>query len=248
MFAIGTFAEVTFAQKPANEVYAVLSGASSLTFSTTANLVGTSGLIGSTDLTFSTAASLVGDSALSASTTFTFTSTAILSGAAALSASTTLTFSTSADLIGVSALSGSTTLTFSTSGITQDANFGGRIVGGQFKRGQWRAIEDAKRATKEAEERAKKLKRKRAREAAEQAAREARAAIEASRLAQDQDFAAAEQFRAMTAALQALAGAQTITQQMQEANSAMAHARAIQEQIAANDDDEAIAILLLTAA
>src|SRR3990167_2413829 len=121
----------------------------------------------------------------------------------------------------------------------------GRITGGTFSRGKWRRLKEAEEAERKARELAAKRKRVERREAMEKAAKEARAAIEAARLAEDQNFALDQYLGMMTQSLEAMNAAKTLAETTQMADAARAYALQAQKAVADNDDDEAIAMLLV---
>ena len=103
-----------------------LSGASSITFTPAANLVGDAALSAASSLTFTTAGVLKGDAALSGASSLTFAPSASLVGDASLSGSAALTFAPAADLFVSAALSGVVALAFGASGsLVGDAGLSG---------------------------------------------------------------------------------------------------------------------------
>lgn len=106
---------LTFSPSGALQGSSALAGVATLTFSPSGNLVGSSALAGATTLTFTPSGSLVGVSALSGQTSLTFTVSASLAGDSALAGQTTLTFTPSGALVGSSALAGATSITFTPS-------------------------------------------------------------------------------------------------------------------------------------
>ena len=118
------------------------------------------------------------------------------------------------------------------------SSVGSSISGGTFSRGQWRKLrEDEERARLAAQRKLERIERD-AREAARKRAAEQRAAVEARRRVEDE--AAVERLRALL--LSASPNVSPIMQAAQDGSALqVAIAQAMQEQ----DEEEAIALLLL---
>lgn len=117
---------------------------------------------------------------------------------------------------------------------------GGRIVGGHFSRGKWRAFQEAEYARKQAAEKASELKRKKVREAAEAAAELADRAIQAAQVS-----TANIEVERLTRSLNALAGAVALSETMKAARRTVLVANAIIQQIADQEDEDEIEMLIL---
>ena len=130
-----------------------LSGASSITFTPAANLVGDAALSAASSLTFTTAGVLKGDAALSGASSLTFTTAADLFGSAALSGAVALAFGASGSLVGDAGLSGSSSLDFSVTGDLTATSVEEVQTGGG-----WLSDEQIRRHRQHDEKRRKKLK------------------------------------------------------------------------------------------
>jgi hypothetical protein len=93
-----------------------ISGAATLTLSTTGVITGRTSLVGNETLTFSPTAIITGQTALTASETLTFSDTAALSGLGGLATSESFSFSSSGNLAGTGSLAANEPLAFTTSG------------------------------------------------------------------------------------------------------------------------------------
>lgn len=89
-----------------------LSGTSSLSFTTAANLVGGAALSAVSTITFTPAASMLAIAPLSATSSITFTTSSNLVGTANLAGTSSVTFAPSANLVGDAALTAASSVTF----------------------------------------------------------------------------------------------------------------------------------------
>ncbi len=119
-------------------------------------------------------------------------------------------------------------------------------TGPAFTRKRWKQIVDAEEAVREAERKAASLKEKKEREIAEAAARAAREAVLAERALQQERWHNAHSLRAVEHSLAAFNSARTIDETMRAAHALIAVARAAHERFEQQDEDEAIALLLLS--
>lgn len=134
-------------------------------------------------------------------------------------------------------------VTLSTAFFLQDGPAGGVVVGGTFSRGRWHDLLEAQRAERESERQAKLLKRKRLRAAAKDAAAKARLAVLEARKAQQSERADQERIRQLSAALSSFNSMQGIQDAMRQSGEMAAHAH--HAKMMANDEEEALALLML---
>ena len=110
---------LTFDTSAAAQGGASLSGSSALTFATAGDLTGTdpaTDITGATSFAFATAGGLIGNATATGSTNLTFATTGAMTGSANISGAANLTFAPTGNLAGAGVLSGASTVTFAPAG------------------------------------------------------------------------------------------------------------------------------------
>ncbi len=178
--------------------------------------------------------------------TATDTPSAVATYPVSVSESASAIDATSADDVDAASIIESANASDSVDGPVDEGIRGGEgIVGGTFSRGRWRGILEAEEEARKARLKAKRLKKQEHRELAIAAAEQARQAVLAARQAQQEDWAEQEQIRRLTAALAGFNSAQTIQDTMRHSQAMAQAAQAHHAHMMAQDEDEAISLLML---